>query len=327
MAYSHFIIWAESRIEYHKKVNINMNARYPIGITGKAWGNIEKSIWRSKQRIHRSYQNEVLQPLFALHHQVDLVHYGALPYNKVRYPLFLAKSKQHRASLPNVLITGGVHGYETSGVQGALLFIQKHMQAYSQYFNFFIAPCISPWAYETINRWNPYAVDPNRSFFKGSESPEAQAIMQYMRSYEGKVIAHFDLHETTDTDNTEFRPALAAREGSMNHDMAIPDGFYTVSDTSRTNLAFQEAIIAKVKQVTHIAPADENGMLIGSEAVAEGVILYDKSSLHLCGGFTSAKYITTTEVYPDSEQATAEACNQAQVAAIQGGLDYILKHG
>jgi hypothetical protein len=34
--------------------------------------------------------------------------------------------------------------------------------------------------------------------------------------------------------------------------------------------------------------------------------------------------VTTTEVYPDSPQANDENCIQAQVAAICGGLDYIL---
>jgi len=34
--------------------------------------------------------------------------------------------------------------------------------------------------------------------------------------------------------------------------------------------------------------------------------------------------VTTTEVYPDSPKATAEVCNRAQVAAIRGGLDFIL---
>jgi hypothetical protein len=30
--------------------------------------------------------------------------------------------------------------------------------------NLLVAPCVSPWAYERIQRWNAHAVDPNRSF-------------------------------------------------------------------------------------------------------------------------------------------------------------------
>ena len=78
-----------------------------------------------------------------------------------------------------------------------------------------------------------------------------------------------------------------------------------------------------MKKVTHIAPADENGKIIGADVVSEGVICYDKKSLHLCGGMTDAKYVTTTEVYPDSDNATPENCNDAQVAAICAALDYL----
>ena len=56
----------------------------------------------------------------------------------------------------------------------------------------------------------------------------------------------------------------------------------------------------------------------------DGVISYDKKSLFLCGGLTDATYVTTTEVYPDSPSASDEICNDAQVAAIIGGLEYIL---
>lgn len=41
---------------------------------------------------------------------------------------------------------------------------------------------------------------------------------------------------------------------------------------------------------------------------------------------TNALFSTTTEVYPDSKvtPVSSEQCNQAQVAAIKGGLDYII---
>ncbi|MDW1808715.1 peptidase, partial [Vibrio sp. Vb2362] len=35
-------------------------------------------------------------------------------------------------------------------------------------------------------------------------------------------------------------------------------------------------------------------------------------------------YGTTTEVYPDSPTVTDEECNDAQVAAVVGGLNYVL---
>ncbi|WP_395344882.1 M14 family metallocarboxypeptidase [Ningiella sp. W23] len=304
-----------------------MNNHYSIGQAGVAWGEDERARWFASQQCKRSYQQEVLAKLYRLGHHLNLHYYGALsyqaPYNENRYPLFALKSANWRAAKPTILITGGVHGYETSGVQGCILFLQDEIKQYQERFNFIIVPCVSPWGYETINRWNPLAIDPNRSFRLNGPSPEANAVMRFVSPYQSQLLAHFDLHETTDTDNTEFRPALAARDGVTHDNWDIPDGFYTVGDTSRSNIDFQRAIIDKVRSVTHIAPSDENGQLIGSEVVSDGVILYDKRALFLCGGFTNAKFVTTTEVYPDSSRATPEQCNEAQVAALCGGLDFL----
>jgi hypothetical protein len=46
----------------------------------------------------------------------DISQYGSLSHDPKRYPLFSAKTKNWSADKPYVLITGGVHGYETSGV-------------------------------------------------------------------------------------------------------------------------------------------------------------------------------------------------------------------
>ena len=59
------------------------------------------------------------------------------------------------------LITGGIHGYETSGVLGALRFLEHHAVDFEAGFNLVVAPCVSPWGFETINRWSPLAIDPN----------------------------------------------------------------------------------------------------------------------------------------------------------------------
>ena len=77
-------------------------------------------------------------------------------------------------------------------------------------------------------------------------------------------------------------------------------------------------------KVTHIAPADANGEIIGSPVVAHGVINYPVRELGLCAGITDARYTTTTEVYPDSPRATPRQCNDAQVAAVCAGLDFAL---
>ena len=104
----------------------------------------------------------------------------------------------------------------------------------------------------------------------------------------------------------------------------IPDGFYTVGDALNPQSDFQTAIINSVEKVTHIAPADEHGKLIGIPVTQRGVINYEIDSLGLCAGVSGAQYSTTTEVYPDSDKVDDENCIEAQLAAVCGGMDYIL---
>lgn len=305
---------------------------YFIGTPGTPWGDAEKKNWFAAQKVQRSYSTEVVSQIDTFRDRFDVEQYGTLEYNRLgseNFPLFAVKNRNWQENKPLVLVTGGVHGYETSGVHGALRFIDQHMESYSKHFNILVAPCLSPWGYETINRWNPNAVDPNRSFYEASTSAEAANLMSYVKCIEkalgAEVFAHFDLHETTDTDNSEFRPALAARDAKPQSSWNIPDGFYTVAHTEKRELEFQLAVLAAVAKVTHIAPADESGGIIGSPAIAEGLIEYSATELGLCMGFSNAAYVTTTEVYPDSANATPEECILAQVAAVTGGLDYIIK--
>ena len=135
---------------------------------------------------------------------------------------------------------------------------------------------------------------------------------------------HVDLHETTDTDESEFRPAVAARDGEPFVPGTIPDGFYAVGDTANPQPELQAAIVAGVERVTHIAPADENGQLLGSDMVQRGVINYDLKGWGLCAGMTDAPLTSTTEVYPDSPKATDEICIDAQVAAVKAALDFAM---
>jgi hypothetical protein len=297
---------------------------YPIGTPGTPWGDAEKAQWRAQQSIKRSYADEVIARLEPLADQFEIATYGQLDYAEGRYPLYGLKSKDWHADRPVVLITGGVHGYETSGVQGAIRFMTSKAADYAEAFNFAVAPCLSPWGYETINRWNPDTIDPNRNFVADSPAAEARLVMAWVASLSGEIIAHFDLHETTDTDNSEFRPALGARDGVTQSVWDIPDGFYLVGDSASPTPEFQRAIIASVERVTHIAPADDGGRLIGEPLAQHGVINYDVGRLGLCAGITSAPYRTTTEVYPDSPLVDDDNCNDAQVAAVCGGLAYLL---
>ncbi|MCG9547566.1 M14 family metallocarboxypeptidase [Vibrio harveyi] len=296
---------------------------YPIGTPGQSWGEAERKAWREQRDVKRSYQEEVVTKIDALRERFDVEQYGALSYDEARFPLFCIKTRNWDAAKPVVLVTGGVHGYETSGVHGALKFVDTQAERYAEHFNIVVAPCVSPWGYEVINRWNPNAIDPNRSFYANSPAEESANLIKLVATL-GDVLMHIDLHETTDSDETEFRPALAARDGLEYIEGMIPDGFYTVGDTENPQPEFQKAVIESVAKVTHIAPADDKGEIIGSPVVQFGVINYPMVKLGLCGGVTNCTYGTTTEVYPDSPKVTDEECNDAQVAAVVGGLDYVL---
>lgn len=291
--------------------------------TKHPWNDADKAAWLKQQKIHRSYKEEVLTEIEALKDRYEVVQYGALSVDPDRYPLFALESKSRKESLPTVLVTGGIHGYETSGIHGALRFLITSAQDYINAFNFVVAPCVSPWGYETINRWNPQTDDPNRSFNGAGSTEESSLLIQYITHRHVEFLAHIDLHETTDTDNTVFRPAKAARDGIEQTVWNIPDGFYLVGDSAKPQAAFQKAIIEGVRKVTHIAPADEQGQLIGVPLAQDGVINYPREALGLCGGFMGCEYATTTEVYPDSPRVDAENCVKAQVAAITSALDYL----
>lgn len=297
---------------------------YPIGTPGLPWGSGEIAAWLSRQSVRRSYEVDVCKTVLSLRDRFDLVQYGRLDHDPERYPLFALRSRPWDDSLPIALVTGGVHGYETSGVQGALRFVELHARGYAGRCNLVVAPCVSPWAYEVISRWNPHAIDPNRSFRQHSPAQESAELMRLVAPFRHRVLVHVDLHETTDSDESEFRPALAARDGVPHVPTEIPDGFYLVGDIEDPQVEFQQAVLASVAKVTHIAAADLRGSIIGSPVVGPGLIVYPLRDLGLCAGITQARFRTTTEVYPDSPRTTPEQCTKAQAVSVCAALDFAL---
>jgi hypothetical protein len=306
---------------------------YPIGTPGTPWGEREREQWRARQVKSRSYVDDVVgrvRAFGAAHADAfDVVEYGTVS----GHPLLALVSRGLGDARPVAVVTGGVHGYETSGVHGALMFLEQHATALSTQVALVVVPCVSPWAYERIQRWNEDAIDPNRSFKESARAAagerladESQALLTLLEvfSVRARAALHIDLHETTDTDESEFRPAVAARDGKEFKPGGIPDGFYLVDDTVRPQPAFQAAVIAAVEQVTKIAPADDEGEMIGCPVVAHGVIRYPVKELGLCAGVTDARFVTTTEVYPDAPGCSADECNRAQVAAVRAALAFVV---
>ncbi len=290
-----------------------------------AWGATERALWLSRQRKLRSFADDVVTRIERLTARFDVEEYGQLDYPPDHYRQLALRSRGWRDERPVALVTGGVHGYETSGVHGALQFLEQHAADYARNINLIVVPCVSPWAYERVQRWNADAADPNRSFKEGSLAGESAALLRLVAPLSGRVLLHVDLHETTDSDESEFRPALAARDGKPFEPGLVPDGFYVVDDSEKPQPEFQCAIIDAVSRVTHIAPADHKNEIIGSPIVAPGVIRYPLRELGLCAGITAARYTTTTEVYPDSPRATPAQCNAAQVAAVCSAIEFVLR--
>lgn len=67
--------------------------------------------------MKRLYQDEVLSKLDAFKADFEVVQYGKLTLSVNDYPLFAVKTRDWDNAKNTILVTGGVHGYETSGVQ------------------------------------------------------------------------------------------------------------------------------------------------------------------------------------------------------------------
>jgi len=311
---------------YNIQENDVLEEASPIGTLGRPWDEQDKQQWLHSRSKKRSYQQEVVGPIMELCDQFDVVKYGELMYApESNYQLFALLSKDWDTNKQAVLVTGGVHGYETSGVQGAILFAKEKAARYAQHFNVCILPCVSPWGYEHIERMNPHCQDPSREFFESQEAAQARTFVLAMGC---SWLFHVDCHETTDSDALEFMPARAAHAGKEHEFEAIPDGFYCYDREDSPNPDFVRAVVDSVRTVTHIAPADEKGCIMDIQVPKDnpGVLTLDVHSMKVCCAMTPAKFVTTTEVYPDSPGVTAELCNLAQVAAVCGGLDYVIEH-
>ena len=113
---------------------------YPIGTPGQPWGDQERAQWRARQKASRSYAVDVLSRIENLRASTDVVAYAVLDHGPDgNFPLYALRSKQWDDALPTALVTGGVHGYETSGVHGALRFAQQHAGDYAGRLNLMIA--------------------------------------------------------------------------------------------------------------------------------------------------------------------------------------------
>lgn len=84
-----------------------------VGAALKKWGEAEKAEWFSQQNVKRSYEVEVLAKLEPLKLKYDVESYGSLSLDVDKYNLFAIKTRNWDKNKLSILITGGLHGYET----------------------------------------------------------------------------------------------------------------------------------------------------------------------------------------------------------------------
>lgn len=286
----------------------------------KPWGPEEKQAWRDRQRIQRSYNDEAIwrwwEPQNAANpcgHQS----YGEISYNTKPYSLFVVKSSDLRNGKPNILITGGVHGYEVGGVKAALRFVERDIPQLSKDFNFVVFPCISPWAYEMNTRFNPAMLDPNRHFSRDGQ--QAEECVHFMNAVEGlgaRFRLAIDLHETTTLDTQMFREK-AQRDGDVNYqDEPMPNGFYAVMHPQDKGSRLGSRVIEAVRKVTPIATDQD----IYGDPNEDGIVCFDAPGLLMNFALQHADEAITTEPCRDQ---LSEHDIEAQIAAIRGALEHV----
>lgn len=297
------------------------------------WTDLQIRQWftdLSRKRV-RNYKRDIVSRLQALPaNRCVLEQYGALSVDKKDYPLFRVTVGDVYNGKPNILITAGVHGYEPSGVEAAVRFLETQAQSLTDKFNFVVYPCISPWAYDFDHRWNNHAQDPNRLFSRRAGIFKADECTAFMTSMEKAGLGYacaVDLHETPDRD-IELRQQRAARFGTplASDYRVIPNGFYLIQTALNNtmkqsrNALFGKCIIDAVRCVSPIASdqtilglENKNGAVFSSPS--DGIL---RTYL---GQYTDL--VGVTEVYPDHPDMGAEKSVQAQLAAICGALRYV----
>ena len=127
------------------------------------------------------------------------------------YPVFKVVLGSQSGERENILITGGVHGDETAGVEASLKFLERDNVALLKRFSFWVFPCINPHGYVHDTRENGEGADVNRSFAT-DDVPEASIVKRALG--QTQFAFAIDFHE--DCDATGVLP-LRRKKGQAIH--------------------------------------------------------------------------------------------------------------
>lgn len=257
------------------------------GLACQPWG----SSWLAEQgAVQRSYLETVVRKLGELEPVFEVKQYGALSYDRSRYPLLAVLSKDWQPERPCALVTAGVHG-EASTVEAALSFLRTG-QDFVGRLNLVVVPCVSPWGYETMNRWNPNDVDPNHAFKPRGMAEEARKLGDFLASLGVQSWAcHVDLHESL---------GLPAPKPQ-----GPPGGLRIATDVERFERRWLAALLEK-------------------DAAAEDVALHASAELGLCLNLTDAPLVAATELSPGCTLGSLDEQVASQVRVVAAGLRFAL---
>ena len=297
----------------------------------QGWDIRQKLDWFAaiSQSQKRDYCNDVVSRLRALPSNTHtLEKYGSLSIDKDRYPLFNVRVGDFDNGNPNILITAGVHGYEPSGIEAALTFLETDAAMLTNAFNFVVYPCISPWAYEFDHRWNAFAEDPNRNFSRAGNVNQIDECVRFMNSVEArgaKFAAAIDLHETPDRD-IELRQERASRFGTELEEywQSVPQGFYLMMTKPTSSCLghrakFANSIMKEVSEVSPIAPEPD---LLGYRNNSGVIWAPNKGNVLRVYLGNHADQVAVTEVYPNHKDVGHKKAIDVQRAAIYGAIHY-----
>lgn len=288
----------------------------------KGWSADRCAAWYGQQPQVRDYVRDVVERARAVTLPPSLVlsSYGAAHGDD----LICVAPRAIDSSKPSLSITGGVHGYEPSGIDASLQLIETGAQNYRDRANIFIFPCVTPAAYRIHHRWTHGANDTNREFFAGTNVIEAALLMQRIESLGVSFTSAIDCHETPIEDRL-FRRLRADRYGTplTGDPDLLPDGFHMmVPDTALLRHSVQECARTLMDAVARITPIATDELIVGNKN-DRGVIPSSASGTLTRWMSARSDFAATTEVV--TENISARNATRIQLTAIQAAADYMLK--
>lgn len=291
-------------------------------IEQKGWTADRCAAWYGEQKQVRDYKQSVVERALAvtLPPSLKLSVYGTAYGDD----LICVTPRHIDSSKPSLSVTGGVHGYEPSGVESCLHLIETGAQNLRDRANVFLFPCVTPAAYRIHHRWTHGAEDTNRGFFDGTTVIESALLMQRIKSLGVKFACAIDGHETPVEDRL-FRRLRTDRYGTAltgDPDL-LPNGFHLmVPDTALLRQSVQNCACAMISAVEKMTPIATDEIIAGN--VNDGGIVPSTASNTLTRWMNErAAFAATTEVV--TEGITPYQATRIQLTAIHAAADYVLK--